>query len=78
VFVGRFRASSVVGDPQIISFFGWSLCFLSLVGLLVLFVCDGSSLLVGCLFVMYPVVCGVCVLSRDGEALDFGLVVVRL
>lgn len=53
--------------------------FLSFVCLLVLFVCVGLSLLVDCLFVMYPAVCGVCVfLSEDGEALDFSLVVVRV
>jgi hypothetical protein len=52
--------------------------FLSIVCLWVLFVCVGSSMLVGCLFVMYPAVCGVCVfLSGDGEALDFSLVVVQ-
>ena len=75
----RFQESSIVGGHRIISFFGWPLFFcFSFVGLLVLFVCAGSSLLVGCLFVMYPAVCGVCVfLSGDGKAQDFSLVVVQ-
>lgn len=91
--VGRFRENSIVGGRRIISLFSWPLCFfLSFVGWLVLFVCVffflsfvslivlsvGSSMLVSCLFVMYPPVCGVCVfLLGDGEALDFSLVVVR-
>lgn len=77
--VGRFQESSIVGGRRIISFFGWPLYFsLSFVGLLVLFMCAGSSILVGCLFMMYPAVCGLCVfLLGDGEVLDFSLVVVR-